>query len=93
MKEYMKPEVAVAVAVTAAVSSPRIRGMLRRGAIYGMAGALMAGDALASAARSATRAAQKATASAEGKSQQATEQATVGTRDDRTTQSAEEADG
>ncbi len=74
-KDYMKPEVGVAVAVTAALTSPRVRGILRRGAVYGMAGVLMAGDAIASAARSTTRAAQKVAASAENASQAATEQA------------------
>jgi hypothetical protein len=76
-KDYMKPEVGVAVAVTAALTSPRMRGMLRRGAVYGMAGVLMASDAIASAARSTTRAAQKAAASAESASRSATEQAEV----------------
>ncbi len=76
-KDYMKPEVGVAVAVTAALTSPRVRGILRRGAVYGMAGVLMASDAIASAARSTTRAAQKAAASAENASRSATEQAEV----------------
>ena len=59
-KDVMKPQVAVAVAVTAAISSPRIRKLVRRGMVYGVAGALMAGDAV----RSAARAAQEAAASA-----------------------------
>lgn len=63
-KDYLKPQVAVAVAVTAAISSPRLRKWARRGMVYGIAGALMAGDALSSAARSAARAAQEAAASA-----------------------------
>lgn len=76
-KDYMKPEVGVAVAVTAALTSPRVRGILRRGAVYGMAGVLMASDTIASAARSTTRAAQKAAASAGNASQAATEQVKV----------------
>lgn len=78
-KDYMKPEVGVAVAVTAALTSPRVRGILRRGAVYGMAGVLMASDAISSAARSTTRAAQKAAASAENASQSATGQAKADT--------------
>ena len=35
-KDYLDSEVAVAVAVTAAVFSPRVRGLLRRGAVYGV---------------------------------------------------------
>ena len=88
-KDYMKPEVGVAVAVTAALSSPRIRGILRRGAVYGMAGVLMAGDAIASAARSTTRAAQRAAASAENASQEAIEQAEVDAEGNKEAHSAE----
>ena len=50
LEEYMESEVVVAVAATAALLSPRVRGVLRRGAVYGLAGALMARDAIASAA-------------------------------------------
>ena len=42
-------EVAVAVAATAAVMSPRARRVMRKGAVYGVAGVLKAAD-LASAA-------------------------------------------
>lgn len=41
----------VAVAVTAAILSPRLRGILRTGAVQGLAGALIAGDAISSFAR------------------------------------------
>lgn len=41
----------VAVAVTAAILSPRVRGILRTGAVQGLAGALIAGDAISSFAR------------------------------------------
>ena len=81
-KDYMKPEVAVAVAVTAALSSPRVRGILRRGAVYGMAGVLMAGDAVSSATRSATRAAQQVAASAKKTTEDANEQLTADTESD-----------
>lgn len=88
-KDYMKPEVGVAVAVTAALTSPRVRGILRRGAVYGMAGVLMAGDVIASAARSTTRAAQKAAASAESAGQAATEQAKADMERNKEVKSAE----
>ncbi len=48
LEEYMESEVVVAVAATAALLSPRVRGVLRRGAVYGLAGAFMARDAFAS---------------------------------------------
>jgi hypothetical protein len=44
LEDYLEPEVAVAAVVTAAVFSPRARKFLRRGAVYGMAGILKAGD-------------------------------------------------
>lgn len=60
VEDFMESEVAVAVAVTAAVLSPRVRGVLRRGLVYGVAGVLKAGDALSSAVQSAAAAAQEA---------------------------------
>ena len=52
LEDYLEPEIAVTAAVTATVFSPRGRQFLRRGAVYGIAGALVAGDAIASFARS-----------------------------------------
>jgi hypothetical protein len=46
-----------AVAVAAAVS-PRVRGALRQGAVYGLAGAMKAGDVVVSTAKGAARGAQ-----------------------------------
>ena len=60
VEDFLESEVAVAVAVTAAVLSPRVRGVLRRGLVYGVAGVLKAGDALSSAVQSAAAAAQPA---------------------------------
>jgi hypothetical protein len=51
LDEYFESEVAIAVAVTAAVLSPRARRVLRRGAVYGVAGALKAADVVTAAAR------------------------------------------
>jgi len=62
--EYFESEVVVAVAATAVALSPRARQMLRRGIVYGLAGALTAGDAIASFGRAAARGAQDANASA-----------------------------
>jgi hypothetical protein len=49
--DFIEPEIAVTAAVTAAVFSRRGRQILRRGAVYGMAGALVARDAVVSFAR------------------------------------------
>ncbi len=46
---------AMAVAVTATVLSPRVRGMLRRGAVYGLAGVLTASDMVTAFARGIAR--------------------------------------
>jgi len=51
LNDYMEPEVGVAVAVTAAVPSPTVRKALRRSAVYGLAGVLLAGDAVMAATR------------------------------------------
>jgi hypothetical protein len=48
-------KVAAAVALTAALFSPELRGMLRRGAVRGLVGALTIGDAVASFARGVRR--------------------------------------
>jgi len=66
LDDFVESEVAVTVAATAAVLSPRVRRLLRSGAVYGLAGALIAGDAVASAARGAGRGAQQAASSAGG---------------------------
>ncbi len=63
LKHYKDPHIAVAVAATAVVCSPKARAVLRRGAVYGLAGALRAGDALAAFARGVGRGVQEAAAS------------------------------
>jgi hypothetical protein len=72
LEDYIEPEIAVTAAVTAAICSPRARKMLRRGAVYGMAGALMAGDALSAFTRSISQGFQRAksTSAQEGQVQQ-----------------------
>ncbi len=64
VEDFLEPEVAVAAAVTAVVFSPKGRKFLRRGAVYGLAGLLMAGDAVASLARGVGEGAQRVGASA-----------------------------
>ncbi len=75
LEDYLESEVVVAVAATAAVLSPRVRGVLRRGAVYGLAGVLMAGDAVSSAARNVAPGVQQAAATAAGTVQSAAQQA------------------
>ena len=60
--DYLESEVALAVAVTAAALSPRVRGFLRAGAVYGLAGVLAIGDTVGAFARGVGQGAQRATA-------------------------------
>jgi hypothetical protein len=73
MDDFIEPEVAIAVAVTAAVASPPVRKVLRRGLVYGLAGLLVAGDKVAGVARELARNAQQA-ATSPGTTGQQTEQ-------------------
>jgi hypothetical protein len=75
LDDYLESEVVVAVAATAAVMSPRVRGVLRRGAVYGLARVLRAGDAVSSAARNAAPGVQHAAATATDTVQHAAQQA------------------
>jgi len=89
LEDYLESEVVVAVAATAAVLSPRVRGVLRRGAVYGLAGVLRAGDAISSAAPTVSQGAQQAAASAASTVQDVAGQARAaaeGTTDARTTE-------
>ncbi len=62
-RRLFNSEVAIAVAATAAILSPRVRGILRKGAVYGLAGAFAIGDSVGSFSRSVGRGAQRAAAS------------------------------
>lgn len=75
LEDYMEPEVAVTAAVAAAVFSPKVRSVIRRGLVYGMAGVLIAGDAISSFARSVGQGVQEAGASATSSARNAMEQA------------------
>jgi hypothetical protein len=59
-EDFVEPEIAVTAAVAAAVFSPRARKVIRKGLVYGMAGALAAGDVVTSFARSIGRGVQQA---------------------------------
>lgn len=59
--DFLDSEVAVAVAAAAVVFSPRVRGWLRKGAVYGLAGVLSAGDAVSGVAKSVGQSAQEMT--------------------------------
>lgn len=78
VEDFLESEVAVAVAVTAAVLSPRVRGVLRRGIVYSVAGVLKAGDVLSSAVQSAAAAAQPAADSATTAGTSTPRQSTMG---------------
>jgi hypothetical protein len=62
LDDFLEPEVAIAVAVTAAVASPPVRKVLRRGLVVGLAGLLVAGDKISGAARQIAQSAQQTAA-------------------------------
>ena len=64
LEDFLEPEVAATAVVVAAVVSPQGRKIIRRGAVYGLAGILVAGDAIASVGRSVGRGVQAAGAAA-----------------------------
>ncbi len=57
LDDVLEPEVMIAVGVTAAVMSPPVRKVLRKGVVYGLAGALVVGDKIAALARGAANSA------------------------------------
>jgi hypothetical protein len=61
VEDFLEPEIAVAAAVTAAITSPQVRKALRTGAVYGLAGLITAGDAIATFSKSVGRGVQQAT--------------------------------
>lgn len=52
-------EIAAAVAATATAMSPRAREVVRKGAVYGLAGVLKAGNVVVGTAKGAARGAQE----------------------------------
>lgn len=63
LEDWLESEVAVAVAATTVVLSPKARRVLRRGAVYAVAGALKATDLAAAAARGVAQGASSTSAS------------------------------
>lgn len=63
-EDLLEPEVAAAAAITAVVASPQVRNALRRGAVYGVAGLLVAGDAISSFSKGVGRGMQRMAAQA-----------------------------
>lgn len=80
VEDYIEPQVGVAVAATALVFSPRVRTWLRRGAVYAVAGALVAGDKISSATGDAGRGIQETASSAADTVEGAAGKARAGTR-------------
>jgi hypothetical protein len=74
LEDFLDSEVAVAVAATAALASPRVRGVLRRGAVYGLAGLMTAGDTISAFARGVANGAQQTASSAATRVREATPQ-------------------
>jgi hypothetical protein len=71
LDDYLEPEVAIAVAVTAAVASPPVRKAVRRGLVYGLAGLLMAKDKITAVGQNVAQGARQMAASAANGTQQA----------------------
>jgi uncharacterized protein (DUF1786 family) len=63
-EDFLQPEVGITAVVVAAAASPRVRKVVRRGAVLGLAGLFMAGDAAMSFARNVGQGAQQAAANA-----------------------------
>ena len=63
LEKHLRPELAIAVAATAAVCSPQARRVLRGGLVYGVAGMLKAGDMISSFAGGVARGAHAMAAS------------------------------
>lgn len=59
-EDFAQPEVGVAVALTAVAASPGVRKTLRKGAAYGLAGILMAGDSAAKLVNAVAKGTQRA---------------------------------
>lgn len=63
LDDFVNPEVGLAVAATALVTSPQARAVMRRGLVYGLAGIFRLGDSVSSAARGVAEGAQQAASS------------------------------
>ncbi|HYX50688.1 MAG TPA: hypothetical protein VE843_13145 [Ktedonobacteraceae bacterium] len=77
-EDFLAPEVGITAAVVAAIFSPRARKLIRQGAVYGMAGLLVAGDTVASLARNFGQGVQQAGATMANATQNTANQAKAG---------------
>lgn len=68
LDDFKKPEVAITAAAAAAVLSPTVRHVVHRGAVYGVAGVLLAGRTLGAAGRGVARGFQAASVGVSGES-------------------------
>ena len=64
--DFLDGESAIVAGLTAAVFSPQVRRVVRRGAVLGLAGMMTAGEAVAGVARSTAREARDARANGGG---------------------------
>lgn len=87
--DFAEPEIAVTAAVTAALFSPRMRKLIRKGLVYGMAGVLTAGDTLTSFAKSVGQGMQQASASMAREEQQRQQARTSVTGEEQKVEAAE----
>lgn len=71
LEDSLEPEIAVTAAVVAAVSSPKVRGWIRQGLVYGTAGVWIAEDAVSSFARNVGQGIQQVGAAAANSAQNA----------------------
>lgn len=78
LEDYMEPEIAITAAVTAAVLSTRGRRVIRRSAVYGLAGVLVASDAIASFSRNVRHGIQEASIAAVQATRRTVEEAKSG---------------
>ena len=62
--DFLESEVGTAVAATAVLLSPRVRGIVRSGLVYGLAGAIKVGDVVVGVGRGVARGASDGAASA-----------------------------
>ena len=77
LDDFLEPEVGIAVVVTAAVASPRVRKTIRQGLVYGLAGLLMASDKIKSAASGVAQKAREVATTPHGGTQEPAKQASV----------------
>lgn len=71
-EDFAEPEIAITAAVAAALFSPRARSVVRKGLVYGVAGLLTAGDAVASFGQSVRQGMQRAGETTQSMAQEGT---------------------